>query len=149
MSSTEATFLARLKTQGWRLSHTNVDENNDAEDSEESGIRCYFSEIEPSDSCRRAPRHLSNTSNGQNTSNNRTSFEDEELTEEEDETAVDEENLNRYLAPPKPNRLFLLSPPASPPVGWQPRPEAEPLVNYELLNALACMEPGMHLSTPN
>ncbi|KAF8565350.1 hypothetical protein P879_03446 [Paragonimus westermani] len=48
----------------------------------------------------------------------------------------------KHLAPPKPSRLFLLSPPASPPVGWEPKPECEPIINYELLEALAALAPG-------
>ncbi|KAA3676114.1 uncharacterized protein DEA37_0011326 [Paragonimus westermani] len=48
----------------------------------------------------------------------------------------------KHLAPPKPSRLFLLSPPASPPVGWEPKPECEPIINYELLQALASLAPG-------
>ncbi|KAK4468603.1 hypothetical protein MN116_007794 [Schistosoma mekongi] len=48
----------------------------------------------------------------------------------------------KHLAPPKPPRLFLLSPPASPPIGWEPKPECEPVINYELLQALASLAPG-------
>lgn len=46
------------------------------------------------------------------------------------------------LQPPKPDKQFLISPPASPPLDWEPRPEHEPLVNHELLAALATLAPG-------
>lgn len=49
---------------------------------------------------------------------------------------------NKYLRPPAPFKQFLISPPASPPAGWEPRAEGEPLVNHDLLAALANLMPG-------
>lgn len=49
---------------------------------------------------------------------------------------------NKYLKPPKPFKQFLISPPPSPPAGWEPRAEGEPLVNHDLLAALANLTPG-------
>lgn len=49
---------------------------------------------------------------------------------------------NKYLQPPAPFKQYLISPPPSPPAGWEPRPEGEPLVNHDLLAALANLTPG-------
>ena len=50
-----------------------------------------------------------------------------------------------YLRPPALSRQFLLSPPPSPPVGWEPPTEGQPMINYELLAALSNMVPGQPL----
>lgn len=49
---------------------------------------------------------------------------------------------HKNLQPPAPVKQFLISPPASPPAGWEPREECEPLVNHDLLAALANLSPG-------
>lgn len=55
-------------------------------------------------------------------------------------TPIDMED--QYLHPPALTKQHLISPPASPPVGWEPRPEGEPLVNHDLLAAIANLTPG-------
>ncbi|KAL0106303.1 hypothetical protein PUN28_016193 [Cardiocondyla obscurior] len=55
-------------------------------------------------------------------------------------TPIDMED--QHLQPPALTKQFLISPPASPPVGWEPREEGEPLVNYDLLAAIANLSAG-------
>ncbi|CAH2229088.1 protein sarah [Pararge aegeria] len=58
----------------------------------------------------------------------------------------------KNLRPPAPVKQYLISPPASPPIGWEPREEGEPIVNPDLLAAIASLAPGesheLHAPTP-
>lgn len=57
------------------------------------------------------------------------------------------ENGNGYtnsmhLNIPKLTKQFLISPPASPPVGWEPVNESSPCIDVQLLSAIANLVPG-------
>ncbi|CAF1540688.1 unnamed protein product [Adineta ricciae] len=51
-------------------------------------------------------------------------------------------NSETYLRPPEPEKLFLISPPASPPVGWEQKVEDPPVVDLNLIAAIAQLQPN-------
>jgi len=52
---------------------------------------------------------------------------------------TDQELDATHLHPPPLEKQFLISPPASPPVGWEQSHEAEPLINHDLVARLAAL----------
>jgi hypothetical protein len=55
---------------------------------------------------------------------------------------VKKDKEDGLLHPPTPDKQFLISPPASPPVDWEPIPESHPSINYDLISAIAKLSPG-------
>jgi len=49
----------------------------------------------------------------------------------------------QYLELPQPHKQYLISPPGSPPDGWEPVKERAPAINYDLLTAIANLAPGI------
>ena len=47
-----------------------------------------------------------------------------------------------FLHVPPLEKQFLISPPCSPPVGWEQPREDKPVVDYDLLTAMAQLSPG-------
>ena len=54
----------------------------------------------------------------------------------------EEATTSTSLVPPAPEKQFLISPPASPPVGWEPIEENKPAFNFDLVSTLVEMAPG-------
>ncbi|XP_049527863.1 calcipressin-3 isoform X2 [Dermacentor silvarum] len=58
------------------------------------------------------------------------------------QTSSPDEGKDGHLQPPPLERQFLISPPASPPVGWEPAAEQQPCINYDIITALASLAPA-------
>lgn len=52
------------------------------------------------------------------------------------------DNHDPHLQLPAPHKQFLISPPASPPVDWEQSLESRPVINYDLIHAIAELAPG-------
>ncbi|XP_041352055.1 calcipressin-1-like [Gigantopelta aegis] len=57
-------------------------------------------------------------------------------------TPKESANSSTHLHPPPLEKQFLISPPASPPVGWEQMREKEPGINFDLITAIAELAPG-------
>lgn len=55
-------------------------------------------------------------------------------------------NTRKHLEAPHSDKLFLISPPCSPPVGWEQEFEEPPIVNLDLLAALSELNPRKYLN---
>lgn len=55
---------------------------------------------------------------------------------------LNKEGADPHLKLPEPYKQFLISPPASPPVGWEQCVESQPVINLDLLQALTNLTPG-------
>lgn len=53
-----------------------------------------------------------------------------------------ESSQRNYLAIPKLTKQYFISPPASPPAGWEPKHEGSPMIDIQLISALANLVPG-------
>ncbi|CAF1260997.1 unnamed protein product [Rotaria magnacalcarata] len=51
-------------------------------------------------------------------------------------------NPGTHLRPPEPEKLFLISPPPSPPVGWEQKAEDPPVVDLHLIAVIAQLQPN-------
>lgn len=62
-----------------------------------------------------------------------------------DKSDEPDEARSSFLTVPKLTKQFLISPPASPPVGWEPIHEGSPVIDVQLITAIANLVPGkMH-----
>ena len=48
---------------------------------------------------------------------------------------------NKHLKPPKQERVYMQSPPTTPPIGWTARREELPSINFDLFLALSKLQP--------
>lgn len=55
---------------------------------------------------------------------------------------LNKKNEDPHLKLPAPHKQFLISPPASPPVDWEQTHENKPVINYDLIQAIAELAPG-------
>ncbi|XP_002131413.2 calcipressin-2-like [Ciona intestinalis] len=71
-----------------------------------------------------------------------TVFHDNEMHIYFSQSAISTQDTTTSLAPPKAEKQFLISPPASPPIGWEPIEENKPMFNFDLISAVVELEPG-------
>lgn len=91
--------------------------------------------------------HVSQNSDTRNTLDNNTNRSDWKLTDKYnsgDDNTGNENNKKgmQYLTIPKLTKQFLISPPASPPTDWEPVHEGPPVIDVQLISAIANLVPG-------
>lgn len=80
----------------------------------------------------------------QNDSNNQEDHAMDDLADQNN-SHIPTQQTQTFLTIPKLTKQFLISPPASPPVGWEPVHEGSPIIDVQLISAIANLMPGkMH-----
>ena len=115
--------LARINLSNYKLGTT--------------AFKCYLAQI---------IRPNFGNSNPYSQDTNSDNYHNQQQQQQSDNDANGDDYDNRtasgYLNIPKLTRQHLISPPMSPPVGWEPKEESSPCIDVQLLSAIANLVPG-------